>query len=201
MARPIEFDRKAARDRAMRLFWSHGYQGAGLTDLLETMEISRSSFYAAFGDKRRLFLECLDHFADNTVARLKGPSGSGEPLRVLERFFEQDALPIQGEERTWGCMLVNTVVEMAEVDEGLRSHAAQRLIDVEEAFQSLLIKAGWTADAAPDYAAFLMLLNEGLRVSSRQGMPLAAQKRQVALIFDMLKSSLPQTPTLEARAQ
>lgn len=182
----------------MRLFWSHGYQGAGLTDLLETMAISRSSFYAAFGDKRRLFVECLDHFADTSVARLKAPPKAGEPLQVIERFFDQDALPIQGEERTWGCMLVNTVVEMAEVDDGLRRYAAQRLKDVEEAIEGLLIKAGCPTQTAPDYAAFLMLMNKGLRVSSRQGLPLPAQKRQVALIFEMLKSALPQTSPQEA---
>ena len=66
MARPIEFDTGAARDSAMLLFWRKGYLASSLPELLEEMGISRGSFYAAFRDKRSLFVECLDLFAERT---------------------------------------------------------------------------------------------------------------------------------------
>ena len=52
------------------------------------VEISRSSFYAAFGDKRALFLECLDLFAERTLNFLTTTLETNSPLDGLKRFFE-----------------------------------------------------------------------------------------------------------------
>ena len=62
MSRPLEFDRSKALGHALTLFWRKGYQATSLADLVAAMQISRSSFYATFGDKRSLFIECLDQF-------------------------------------------------------------------------------------------------------------------------------------------
>eukprot|EP01041_Mallomonas_annulata_P037775 gene37776-biopygen29696 len=45
MARPIEFDRPKALNRAMALFWRQGFQATSLVDLLAAMGIGRSSLY------------------------------------------------------------------------------------------------------------------------------------------------------------
>lgn len=190
MARPLEFDRDMARDRALKLFWSRGYQGAGLTDLLGRMEIGRSSFYGAFGDKRRLFIECLDQFAARTISTLT-PKTPGRPaMETLRGFFEQESLASSSEERGWGCLLVNSVVELADLDEGLRAHAGRRLMDVQSAFETLLAQAGFSSAQARDYAAFLMVVNQGLRVSSRQGLATSDQQKQISVTFDMLTTAL-----------
>jgi len=190
MARPVEFDRDLARDRALKLFWSRGYQGSGLTDLLGRMEIGRSSFYAAFGDKRQLFIECLDQFASRTISTLvpKGPGRS--PMETLRGFFEQESLARSSDERSWGCLLVNSVVELAELDEGLRAHAGRRLMDVQSAFETLLSQAGFSPAQARDHAAFLMVVNQGLRVSSRQGLATSDQQKLISVTFDMLTTAL-----------
>ena len=54
MARPLEFNRSQATNQALVLFWRKGYQASSLADLLAAMGIARSSFYAAFTDKRTL---------------------------------------------------------------------------------------------------------------------------------------------------
>jgi AcrR family transcriptional regulator len=51
-----------ALDRAMRVFWQKGYEGASLTDLTKAMGINRPSLYAAFGDKQQLFRQVLDRY-------------------------------------------------------------------------------------------------------------------------------------------
>src|SRR5260370_36705571 len=68
--RPREFDTDAAIERAMGVFWSSGYCGTSLPDLLEATNLSRGSLYAAFGDKHGLFLRALDRYIDAALARL-----------------------------------------------------------------------------------------------------------------------------------
>lgn len=53
--RPISFDKDAALEAAMLLFWERGYEGTSIADLTQAMRLNPSSIYAAFGDKRALF--------------------------------------------------------------------------------------------------------------------------------------------------
>ncbi len=67
MARPREFDRDEVLDKAIEVFWTQGYDGTSVQDLVDAMGIQRGSLYAAFGDKHQLFLEALDRYEN--VAR------------------------------------------------------------------------------------------------------------------------------------
>ncbi len=66
--RPRGFDADGALDRAMRVFWQQGYEGASLTDLTGAMGISRTSMYAAFGTKDDLFRRALERYTEGPAA-------------------------------------------------------------------------------------------------------------------------------------
>lgn len=189
MARPIEFDRSEARDQALLLFWRKGYQATSLADLLSVMGISRSSFYAAFGDKRALFEECLDRFAERTLAMIAADRTNPRPLDAIRAFFEMGLGRMGDGEPQWGCLLVNTSLEMAGVDQALSARASRHLRDVQSGFEANLLAGGFDADKAADIAAHLMLMLEGLRVSSRRALPAEVGRRQIHTAFRILEDS------------
>jgi AcrR family transcriptional regulator len=60
--RPREFDRDAALQAAMLLFWRKGFAAASMNDLCAAMSIRSPSLYAAFGSKEALYLEAVGHY-------------------------------------------------------------------------------------------------------------------------------------------
>ena len=193
MARPIEFDRPKAVNRALALFWRKGYQATSLADLLAAMDISRSSFYAAFTDKRSLFIECLDLFSARTLEMLHQARAEMPPVDALQSFFERNFVGAHGAGAVrghWGCMLVNTVLEIAGVDDDLAARASHHLGEMQRIFQACLQDAGAEPVRAEELAAMLMLLNEGIRVSSRRRLPDAQHLQPIATTFRLIRSAL-----------
>lgn len=184
MARPKEFDRADTLEAALRLFWRKGYAATSLQDLLDEMGIGRSSFYAAFGDKRSLFVEVLTLFADRTRFFLEAAREEVGPLEAVPAFFGRTLLDVPRYRSRRGCMMVNTILELAEVDAELSAVAARELDRVETLFGEILKEAQGSGElssacSAVDLAAHLMLLNQGLRVGSRKPISRTELKRQL----------------------
>lgn len=190
MARTIEFDRPKAMNRALALFWRKGYQATSLTDLLPAMGIGRSSFYAAFGDKRSFFVECLDLWAERTLDLLRGARAEMPPVDALQHFFEHSFVIARSVKADWGCMLVNTVLEMAGVDDELAARASDHLAQMQRVFQACLQDAGAAPARAEELAAMLMLLNEGIRVSSRRRLPETEHLKPIRTTFRLVRSAM-----------
>ena len=64
IGRPREFDRGAALDAAMVLFWRKGFAAASMNDLCDAMDVRSPSLYAAFGSKEALYLEAIQHYVE-----------------------------------------------------------------------------------------------------------------------------------------
>ena len=66
--RPRAYDPAQALARAADTFWKAGYAGTSLDDLSEATGMNRPSLYAAFGDKRDLYLKTLEHYREESRA-------------------------------------------------------------------------------------------------------------------------------------
>jgi AcrR family transcriptional regulator len=62
IGRPREFDRDAALEAAMLLFWRKGFATTSMNDLCGIMGVGSPSLYAAFGSKEALYLEAIEHY-------------------------------------------------------------------------------------------------------------------------------------------
>lgn len=114
LGRPREFDRDAALDAGMRLFWRKGYNDTSLEDLLEVMNISRGSFYAAFQSKEAVFRESLGHYSD----LMAGELGRKLVKAPTARAFIEEVLHIPvceaRDDKAHGCLIINTAAEFGQ---------------------------------------------------------------------------------------
>jgi TetR/AcrR family transcriptional repressor of nem operon len=191
MARPTEFDRTKALEAAMKLFWARGYTATSLPDLLEAMGIARSSFYASFGTKRQLFMECLELFGDRTLAMIEEDAKELPPAALPRAFFEATLLGVSQRKAMQGCMMVNTVLELADVDPKLKQLAAQKLSAIEKTFArafELAQQQGQlnSAYTAAEFARMVMTINLGLRVQSRNNHSRAELESMINTSLSML---------------
>ena len=85
--RPRSFDERDALEKATQVFWSKGYDGVTIDDLVAGMGVGRPSLYAVFGDKRTLFLRVLRAYAEKKGAlaakALLSPQDSSRLARQL----------------------------------------------------------------------------------------------------------------------
>ena len=75
--------------RARDTFWRGGYAATSLDDLSAAMGMNRPSIYAAFGDKRALYLRAATEYADVSRAwlatALARPRSLPDGLRAVYR--------------------------------------------------------------------------------------------------------------------
>ncbi len=164
MARPREFDVDAALERATRVFWSKGFEQTSLDDLCAATGIGRSSLYAAFGDKRALYLRALARYEERSVERIAG-AFDGRPVRQgLEGFFAALIDDIVAGPGRSGCFIGNCAAELARLDAAAAARVRGSLARIEAAFRDVLKK-----ELAPDadldaLARFLTAGIQGLRL-------------------------------------
>jgi TetR/AcrR family transcriptional regulator, transcriptional repressor for nem operon len=116
MARPKEFDRDVAVERAMSVFWSKGYAATSTDDLLQAMEIGRQSMYDTFGDKRRLYVEALDRYQLESVAgHIRRLRSIASPLAGIEALLV-GVISSDRTTREKGCMGVGAICEFGNAD-------------------------------------------------------------------------------------
>lgn len=173
MARPRGFEREAALEQAMRLFWARGYAAVSIQDVVEATGINRASLYAAFGDKRALFREAIEHYLANvSAARLNRLEQPGSAKAAIHGYFEELVAFTLGAGRRLGCLLTNTAVELAPHDEAMGGRLRASFAKVEDAFARAIRRGQAEGDipAQKDpraLARFLLNAVQGLRVTGR----------------------------------
>jgi TetR/AcrR family transcriptional regulator, copper-responsive repressor len=109
MGRPKGFNREEVLEKAMPVFWKHGFADTSLQDLERATGVNKSGLYTEFRDKEDLFMACLRHYLES-----QGKRGllTKEPLgwKNVENFLKNGPL-YKGEQR--GCFSVNSMREFA----------------------------------------------------------------------------------------
>jgi TetR/AcrR family transcriptional regulator, copper-responsive repressor len=156
--RPREFDPELVLDRAAEIFLQHGYSGASIEQLASSMQINKPSLYAAFGDKRALYLRVSERLTRTRAARYRAAFERGETLEQALRGLFNEAVEVSlGGGGAPGCLIASASTTEALQDEAIR--------DFTRAFFALSDKviAAWVRAKAPAKSPAAQVLSpEGL---------------------------------------
>lgn len=177
--RPRDYDRQAALQRATETFWKTGYSGTSLDSLSAATGMNPPSLYAAFGNKRALYLEALAYYWQISLAATREAlADNGRPLADALMLAYDAALSFyfsnKGQRR--GCFVVGTAVTESLEDPEIRKSVAVglRLIDAdfETRFQLARDKGELKTDADPAALAVIAsAMMHTIAIRARTGTP------------------------------
>ncbi len=171
--RPRNFDELEAVEKAIQVFWSKGYDGVTIDDLVEGMGVGRPSLYAVFGDKRTLFLRALKAYAEKKGAGAARALLSPPTLRAsLAGFLRHNVEAATEEGSATGCLLlcIAPLVDDAEVRQFLQQASAGAAALLERRFRDGISAGEIPADfPVATRASQVIDLTNGLTMRARTG--------------------------------
>lgn len=112
--RPREFDPSTALAAASQAFIRYGYSAASLDLLARAMGLNKPSLYAAFGDKRALYLKVLKERYRRVGVRYRAQFEKGRTLEEALRNVLEDAVEVcLGEGGPPGCPIASAAATEA----------------------------------------------------------------------------------------
>jgi TetR/AcrR family transcriptional repressor of nem operon len=189
--KPLSFDRKEALKSAMELFWSHGYEATGMTQLLEHMGIPRQSFYNTFGSKEEILFEAIQMYSDSIRQMLREVlEGAEAPFEKIDRIFAMWE-EMNSQNNGTGCFLGNCVAEFGKTHDKVAAMMADKLQSIHGVFAGIFQEAIDRGDLPADRSADIMA---GTMMTYSQGLALLSKtttdKSQRQGTMDIMKRSL-----------
>jgi TetR/AcrR family transcriptional regulator, transcriptional repressor for nem operon len=192
MARSKTFEKADALDKALELFWSLGYSGSSMQDIVDHMGLSRSSIYDTFGDKRQLFLMALaryEAFSDSLVCDMLTvtPNAKSAFVQLFAELIDKSL----SDDLRKGCFVVNTATELAAQDPEIAAIVQRIILQQQARFCETLARGQACGEIATRHSAdslARMLSNTviGMRVRVRLGTNRAELEDLAALALSLL---------------
>ncbi|MFA5506384.1 MAG: TetR/AcrR family transcriptional regulator [Vulcanimicrobiota bacterium] len=185
-----QFDPSLALERAMHVFWRHGFAGTSMSQLLAEMGIGKKSLYDTFGNKRELFLQTLDLYAAQNLEGLRAVLEKPGP--ALENLRELLGSPPEGSCR--GCFLGTNMADFELEDKEVAARICGHLKRIEQELEKILDKAreqgefGRGQDPAR-LSRLLSCLGQGTALVGRVGDCPQRQQDALDAVFELLRRS------------
>ena len=172
--RPLSFDREQATQQAMLLFWEHGYEATSLNDLTAALNVTPSSIYSAFGDKKGLFLATVQRYLSGPVKSESIIQEAATAQEAASGLLRAAAIGFTGESTPRGCLLASSAISCSAMAQdvklalaGLRKAIEARLRDkIKRSIKEHSLPPA--ADAAA-LAAHTMAVIQGMSTLARDG--------------------------------
>lgn len=191
--RPRNFDKDAALERAMEVFWIKGYEGASMTDLTSAMGIASPSLYAAFGSKEELFRQAVQHYgATQGLEIWDGVAQAKTAYEAIQRYLLETARVFTRRNRPPGCLIVLSALHPGEHSDTVRRELIRMRAQNVEALKRRLqqgVAAGEIARNADlgVIARYYVTVQQGMSIQARDG----ASRRELEAVACAALTSWP----------
>jgi len=182
--RPSAFDYEDALEKALRVFWTRGYEGASMAELSETMGINRPSIYAAYGNKEELFSKALARYMAGRVAYVAEAMQQPTAKQAAEKFLTRSAEFLSNQHNPRGCMIA-----IGSLFSGEGSEQVQRqLVAYRQGYEKLLCERFDLAKSQNDLpqnvntaalAKYIATVHQGMSVQATSG---ATEEELLAIV-------------------
>lgn len=123
--RPLSFEREVVLRKAMLAFWRNGYETTSVAELTKAMGITAPSLYAAFGDKKALFLEAVGLYAGSGDQRDRAVAEAESARAAASAMLTACATLYTGEATPPGCLLASATASGSETHADVRAAVAR----------------------------------------------------------------------------
>jgi AcrR family transcriptional regulator len=184
--RPREFDVDQVLDRAMRVFWQHGYEGAALSDLTAAMGINRPSLYAAYGNKESLFEQVLQRYSEQVTGYVREALEQPTVREVVEHLLRGTVRATTSRGGPKGCLTVHGALACGPESEVARAELARWRRALETSIRARLRRGQQEGDLPPtahpaELSRYVATVMQGIAVQAAGGTSRAALLRTVDL--------------------
>ncbi len=191
--RPRQYDPDRALAKAATAFWKYGYGATSLDDLVAATGMNRPSLYAAFGDKRAIYLKTLDRYQQRARAIGAQIIADDPPLRVFLKRFYDAALEVYlaDASEARGCYSISTAPAQATTDPAVRQFLAGSFAGTDAFLRKQIAKARDRGEvpshADPSALAQLATATmHTLAIRSRVGVPREQLEALAAAAIDLI---------------
>lgn len=180
--RPISFDKDAALEAAMLLFWERGFEGASMADLTQAMGLSASSIYAAFGDKHSLFSHAVKRYLQTRAQYATEALAEPTLDKVVRALFDNTVGFLTGMGHPPTCMSLAGAMGCSIEATPARDLMTEVRRENEVAIKQRLLLARKAGELSKDvnvddYTRYLSMLLAGLSIQAANGSTKAELKR------------------------
>lgn len=174
IGRPRGFDADEALERAMLVFWEQGYEGATLTDLTGAMGITRTSMYAAFGNKEELFHKALQRYSEGPASYVIRALEEPTAHQVAKAILTGSVCATTRQGSPAGCLAVQGSLAAGEVGRPARDALTAVREETWTRLRERFVKAAADGDLTTDtdpglLARYLMTVSNGIAVQAASG--------------------------------
>ncbi len=172
--RPRGFCVEETLDRAMTVFWRHGYEGASMSDLTSAMGINSPSLYACFGSKEGLFRAVLERYDERRKSFIESVLAAPTAAEVAKAYLygaAEFAVDTSGQNPP-GCLLLQSGLSCGdtEIPDELARHRAEKESALCARFEQARKQGDLPKSASPDaLARYLMTVSNGIFVQAASG--------------------------------
>ena len=171
--RPKGFIPDEALDRAVEMFWEHGYEGVDVDQIARTVNVTKPALYREFGDKSTLLLRAVERYATYGAPRMAAFQAEPDINKAVTAFCEATVNTATGD-ACGGCMMAAAALGQSERVTEIRSYLAQRLTAAADVFAKRFeqeMKAGrlTRTSSANVRARVLVDLLQGLQLRAKAG--------------------------------